>query len=301
MRLDPGTVAVVTGAGSGIGRAVSLALAARGCHLALVDRSEEGLEETRELLQAAGRRPVTLHVLDVADREAMAQLPEVVSEYHRTAHLLVNNAGVSLAGPLDAVSLEDMEWIVGVNFWGAVYACRAFLPSLRQAPAAHIVNVLSDFALLGFPTRTAYCATKFALRGFTEGLRAELHHVGIGVTAVYPGPAATNIVRAGRNWDPARALLEDEFLQARGLPLSTIAERTVRGVERNAARVLIGRETYLIDGMTRLCPVLTGRLLARFQDWIGFLGDSLRIPPGSAEEPERDTAEGPPGSKEGRG
>jgi short-subunit dehydrogenase len=270
MRLGAGQVAVVTGAGGGIGRAISVALAQRGCDLALVDRDAAGLQQTQSLIQPTGRT-LSLHVVDVSQRPAMARLPQAVIEAHGGVHLLVNNAGVSLAGPLEQLAPEDMEWIVGVNFWGVVSGCQLFLAHLRRQPEAHIVNILSDFALIGFPTKSAYCATKFAVRGFSEALRAELHGSGIGLTCVYPGPADTHLVRGGRAWDAAKNALEAQFLKERGIPLERIAAGVVRGIERNAARVLIGRETVAIDLMSRLFPAWTNTLMARMQKRLPFV------------------------------
>lgn len=270
MRLAAGQVAVVTGAARGIGRALCAALAGRGCDLALVDRDEAGLAETRALVESAGRRAST-HLADVGRRAEVETLPEAVLESHGRLDLLVNNAGVSLAGPLERLSPDDLEWIVGANLWGVVYGCRFFLPHLRRAREAHIVNMLSSFALIGFPTKSAYCATKFGARGFSEALRVELHGSAVGLTCVYPGPADTGLVREGRAWDDAKQKVEARFLRDRGIPLERIAARTLQGIERNAARVFIGPETYAVDLMTRVCPVLAGRLLARFQGRFGFV------------------------------
>jgi short-subunit dehydrogenase len=262
-------VAVVTGAGNGIGRGVGEALARRGCHLALVDCDAGALRETAAQLHGLGRRTST-HLVDVADREQMAALPAAVLAEHGGVHLLVNNAGVSLAGPLLDLSLDDFAWIVGVNFWGVVHGCRFFLPHLLRQEAAHIVNVLSDFALIGFPTKTGYCATKFAARGFSESLSSELHGTRVGLTAVYPGAVATGIARRGRAWDAAKQELEARFLEKQGLPVARVAGAIVAGVERNRARVLIGRETHAIDWMKRLFPVGTDALVARFRNRIPF-------------------------------
>jgi short-subunit dehydrogenase len=258
MRIGAETVAVVTGAASGIGRAVAAALAARGAAVALVDRDADGLAGTQAALGAR----TSLHVVDVADRAAMGALPAAVVAAHGAVHLLVNNAGVAIAGRFEDVTLDDFDWIVGVNFWGTVHACHAFLPHLRGAPASHVVNVLSDFALFGFPTKSHYCATKFAVRGFSEALRAELHGSTVGLTCVYPGPVATRIFATQRVVDERKRALEADFVRRRALPAETVAARIVAGVERGAARVLIGKETHAIDAAARLAPATTQRLVA---------------------------------------
>ncbi len=195
MRSFDDKVAVVTGAGSGIGRALAQELARRGAHLALADLSEAALADTAAGIAATGRR-VTTHVVDVADAARMEAFAEAVVAAHGRVELLVNNAGVSVTGTLEEQSLDDWRWIVGVNFWGVVHGCKFFLPHLRKNREAHIVNLSSMLGFLGMPTQSSYCATKFAVRGLSEALWAELHGSGIGVTSVHPGGVKTNIVRA---------------------------------------------------------------------------------------------------------
>ncbi|MCG8351618.1 MAG: SDR family NAD(P)-dependent oxidoreductase [Chloroflexales bacterium] len=270
MRSFSDRVAVVTGAASGIGQVLSECLAQRGCHLALVDINEAGLAETARRITRLGRS-VSQHCVDVANKEQMAILPGAVIHKHRHVHILVNNAGVSLAGPFETCPIRDLEWIVGVNLWGMFYGCAFFLPALRNADEGHIVNVSSDFGLFGLPTKTAYCLTKFAIRGFSEALRAELHNSRIGLTCVYPGAVDTGLIRNMRTWDTAKRDIETRFVANRGIPVTTVAERIVQGIERNTGRVLIGGDTYLIDAFTRLMPSITNKLVARFKDLLPFI------------------------------
>lgn len=270
MRVLKDRVAVVTGAASGIGLAVAEHLAGQGCHLALVDNQDEGLRRAAERLSMIGRR-VSAHCVDVSDKVQIQALPMEVLAHHRQAHILVNNAGVSLAGPFETYTLDDLEWIMGVNLWGVVYGCSVFLPYLRQREEGHIVNVSSDFGLLGFPTKSAYCTTKFAIRGFSEALRAELHGSQIGVTCVYPGAVDTELIRSARTRDPAKRDLEARFVADRGMPVNVVARRIVRAIERNQGRVLIGSDTYLIDSLTRLFPGLVNELVARFYQRLPFV------------------------------
>src|SRR5262249_42896928 len=158
---------------SGIGLAITHALVSRGSHVALVDNDPRVNETAKSLATPQGPR-VTAHVRDVADRAGMFSLAREIEDAHGRANLVVNNAGVSIAGRFEALPLEDMDWIVGVNFWGVVHGCRAFLPLLRREKEAHLVNVSSSFAWLGFPGKSGYSATKAAVRAFTEALRAEL-------------------------------------------------------------------------------------------------------------------------------
>lgn len=255
-------VAVVTGAASGIGRATSELLARRGCDLALVDIDETGLAETAARVQAAGRKAST-HVVDVADRAAMQALPDAVLREHGRVHVLVNNAGVSVAAPLEQHALEDFEWLMGINFWGVVYGCKFFLPHLLAQDQAHIVNLSSLFGIVGFPGQSSYCASKFAVRGFSESLLAELRGTRVGVTSVHPGAVRTNIVHATRAMGEAERQRTLEFFDRRGTPPEAAAERIVQAIERRKPRVLVTGTAHWVDRLKRLFPVLTQRLIAR--------------------------------------
>jgi NAD(P)-dependent dehydrogenase (short-subunit alcohol dehydrogenase family) len=260
-------VAVITGAGSGIGQATALALARRGCHLALADIDEAGLKQTQSqvLALAAGVR-VSSHRLDVADREAVAALPAVVLKEHGRADLLVNNAGVALAGNFDQVSEGDFDWLFEINFHGLVRMTRAFLPLLRASDDARIVNVSSAFGLISPPGQCAYSASKFAVRGFSHALRHELAGTRVGVSVVHPGGVATAIARHARIAPGVapeelrhRLELTEKLLR---LPPEKAAEIIVRGVEKRRARILVGRDAFIIALIERLFPVSYWRLLA---------------------------------------
>lgn len=249
-----GRVAVVTGAARGLGEALARGLSAKGVAVALVDRSDA------VGAVAASLSGATHHVTDVADRTAVERLAAEVVARHGRVDLLVNNAGVAVAGDFEAVPHEDFEWLMGVNFWGAVHGCRAFLPHMRRHPEGHIVNVASSFAWLGFPGKSAYCASKAALRALSESLRAELAGSGIGVTLLFPGPLDTSLVRDGRAVDREKQAKEAEFVRARAVSLERVVRRTLRAVERDRARVLVGADYRLLDAAVRLSP--TGALAA---------------------------------------
>jgi len=258
-----GRVAVVTGAGSGIGRATACLLAERGCALALVDRNEPALAETAKLVGASGGK-VSRHVADVADRARMAHLPGEVLTEHGHVHILVNNAGVSVIGTLLEQSLDDFAWLMGINFWGVVYGCKLFLPFLLAEDEAQIVNISSMFGFVGIPTQSSYNASKYAVRGFSEALSSELSGTRVGVTCVHPGGIRTNVVRASRissqrdQEDKQRTI---ELFERFAHSPEKAARKIVRAIERNRARVRIGPEAYLTDWLKRLAPVTTQRFI----------------------------------------
>ncbi len=247
--------AVVTGGASGIGLALAAELSRRGCDVALVDCHADRLRDAQQQLAASGTR-ITAHAYDVGAVEQVTALCEAVSQAHGHIHLLVNSAGVSVAGRFLETSLADFEWLMRVNFWGTVYCCKAFLPLLLKESEAHVVTLCSSFGLLGFAGKSAYSASKFAVRGFSEALRMELADTRAGLTVVYPGPVQTNILRDGRAASEAQRQAEAEFLSSRAIPAARVARQVVRGITRNAARVRLSLDYAAIDWLTRLSPAL---------------------------------------------
>lgn len=258
--------AVITGAASGIGRATALALARRGCHLALADIDEAGLAQTADAAAALGVR-VSRHRLDVASRDAVAALPAAVLAVHGRVELLFNNAGVALGGTFEQVSEADFDWLMEINFHGLVRMTRAFLPLLRAGDEARIVNISSLYGLVSPPGQTAYSASKFAVRGFSNALRHELAGSTVGVTVVHPGGVATAIARSARvpAGVPAEEVerqraLADKLLR---LPPDRAGETIVRAVEQGRERLLVGNDAKIVALLERLAPVHYWRLLAR--------------------------------------
>ena len=253
-----GRTAVVTGAASGIGRAVAGALARRGCHLALADRDGGGLDETARRVGVHGVR-VSTHVLDVTDRAAVAALPEAVAAEHGGADVLVNNAGVALGGTFEQVSEADFEWLFEVNFWGVVRMTRAFLPLLKASDDARLVNVSSIFGIIAPPGQVPYVSSKFAVRGFSMALKHELEGTSVGVTVVHPGGVATNIADSARAPEGAtEAEIVENRAQAKALltmPPEKAGEIIVEGVEKRKARVLVGSDARAAAALERLAPV----------------------------------------------
>jgi NAD(P)-dependent dehydrogenase (short-subunit alcohol dehydrogenase family) len=263
-------VAVVTGAGSGIGRALAQQLAAAGSALAIADIDEAGLQQTA---QSLGKRSalVTSHHLDVAKEESMKSFAGEVFDRHGRVTLLINNAGVSLHGDFEEVSLDDFRWLMDINFWGTVYGVRHFLPMLKREPRAHIVNLSSVFGLIAPAGQVPYAASKFAVRGFTEALRHELEGSTICVSCVHPGGIRTPIARHSRLGAAASPAKREaniaRFERFARTPPETAAARILRGVERHSLRILIGVDAYVIDTLQRLRPASYWKPLARkFED-----------------------------------
>ncbi|MBX7158805.1 MAG: SDR family NAD(P)-dependent oxidoreductase [Acidimicrobiia bacterium] len=255
-------VAAITGAASGIGRALAVRLAEDGCDLALSDVDEAGLEETVALC-AEHPVKVTQTRVDVADRAAVHAWADEVVAAHGKVDLVINNAGVALAYTVESMSYEDFEWLMGINFWGVVYGTKAFLPHLKANGEGHIVNVSSVFGLVGVPTQSAYNAAKFAVRGFTDALRLELETEGspVSCTTVHPGGVKTNIARSAR-LDPgaAQAIPGDDPAAAFNLIARTTPERAAAtildAVKHDRRRVVVGLDGMLFDLISRL-PAVT--------------------------------------------
>jgi len=257
MRTLSGAVAVVTGAGSGIGRALAVALAERGADLALADVNETHLGETAELLPPG--RKVTTHRVDVSKLDDMQRFRDEVEREHGRVSLLVNNAGVALYGSFPDVSLEDLEWIMGINFWGVLYGCKLFLPLLLREPEANIVNLSSIFGVISPPSQIGYCAAKFAVRGFSESLRHELWLSSkVKLTVVHPGGVNTNIAATSRKgaFADAESLERDVKAFQRSLvkPPEEAAQDIIGAVLKDKARLLIGRDAWLLDKIQRFFP-----------------------------------------------
>jgi NAD(P)-dependent dehydrogenase (short-subunit alcohol dehydrogenase family) len=265
MRDIKGAVAVVTGAASGIGRALAVDLAKLGAQLALADVNSTGLEEIRGML---GNAVARIYAVDVSKAAAVEDFARAVERDFGRAQLLVNNAGVALMGTLAEVSLEDMAWLMGINFWGVVHGCKFFLPLLQREKDAHIVNLSSIFGLIGPPGQTAYAASKFAVRGFSESLREELRETGVKVTSVHPAGIATPIAqaaRAGRGvTTAARQEAEEYFKKVAVIPPEEASSVVIKGILGNKNRVLIGADAYRIDRMQRLFPARASAMFAAF-------------------------------------
>lgn len=249
-------VVVITGAASGIGRALAVAASGRGARLALCDINEAELAETAEF---AGAEGVLTARVDVSDREQVEAFRDRVVDHYGKADLVINNAGVAVFQTVEDISYEDFEWIMGINFWGVVYGSKAFLPVLRAQPEAALINISSVFGIIGVPTQSSYNASKFAVRGFTEALRHELANSKVHVMCVHPGGIKTNIAKAARFYvgldgqhdaDEAAAML-DQY--ARTTP-DGAAKKIYKDLATGKRRCLIGGDAVAIDVLQRSLP-----------------------------------------------
>ncbi len=257
-------VVVITGAASGIGRALALDVAGRGALVAVSDVDEPGLAHTRSLI--AG--PVHTARLDVSDAAAVTAYADDVRDHFGTVNVLVNNAGVSLTGNIGELSLEDMEWIVGVNLWGVIHGTQAFLPHLIASGDGHLVNMSSLFGLISIPGQSVYNATKYAVRGLTESVREEMLIAGhpVAVTCVHPGGIKTGIARNGRFGVPADRDRAVEFFDTNLARMSSedAASVIVKGILKNKARVLVGVDAHALHQFGRIAG-------SRYQDGVALV------------------------------
>ncbi len=260
MRNLRGKVAVVTGAASGIGRALAQELSAKGAHLALVDLDASRLDEVAAELDVPGQR-VSTHVADVGDRQRMQALPgEVVAE-HGCVDVLINNAGVSVGAMFADHSIDDAEWLLQINLMGVIYGCKFFLPELVKAEESHIVNLSSMFGIFSMPGQAAYSTSKAGVRAFSEALWTELDGTSVRVTSVHPGGIRSDVIRSARGMgaeDKERAVaLQERF----GMPAERAAAKIVSAVERDKRRVLVGVDAHMGVFLKRLFPVGFQQLL----------------------------------------
>ncbi len=262
-------VCVVTGAGSGIGRSLALALGERGALLALSDVDADAVAATAEAVTARGGA-ATPYCLDVADRSAVLTHADEVAADLGPAFAIINNAGVGLQAGVAEVRWEDFDWLMGINFWGVVHGTKAFLPQI-ESTSGHVVNVTSALSLVGVSRSSAYCSSKFGARGFTESLRTELRGRGspARVTCVLPGAIATNIPHTARMMDESqRAKRVADFAKVARTSADKAAAVILRGVERGRGRILVGPDAVALHWASRfggtdaIATLLRGRGLA---------------------------------------
>jgi short-subunit dehydrogenase len=276
-----GAAAAITGAASGIGRALALEFAARGCDLALADRDEAGLQTLAAEIAKNRSQKVTLHRVDVGEPPQIEAFAQAAVAEHAALNIVVNNAGVALLGQFNEIDHAQMDWLMNINFWGVVHSTRAFLPHLARQREAHIVNLSSIFGIVAPPGQTAYAAAKFAVRGFSESLRHELQMAAspVRLSVVHPGGVATNIVRNSRTGvgmtdNARRAQSIERFENAARTTPAAAALRIIAGIENNAPRILIGNDARFMDLLQRFRPGTYWAVLARRLEKMAQAGKS---------------------------
>jgi butyryl-CoA dehydrogenase len=264
-------VVVLTGAGSGIGRALAYRLSMDKAVLALADIDMEGLHLTKRLIQADfADDSARLYRVDVAQREQVSEFAQKVIQDFGRVDLVINNAGVSSSGRVHELTYDTLEWTIDINLWGVIHGTKAFLPHLMERPEAGIVNVSSVYGLLGIPGQAAYCTSKFAVRGFTESLRQELSGTNVFVTLVFPGGVKTNIAKNSRtDYQIDEATYQkglQQFETALKTQPETAAGAILLGIKNKSARVLIGKDARQIDRLARFCPNSYDKVIAKHME-----------------------------------
>ncbi|MEM7135808.1 MAG: SDR family oxidoreductase [Myxococcota bacterium] len=259
-----GKNAVITGAGSGIGRALAIELAGHGCGLALSDIDPKGLEQTEAMVATRGKTHTW--VVDVADRAAMQEFARDCVETLGDVDIVINNAGVTVDGDFEQATYEDLEWILGINLWGVMYGCKEFLPHLRRRPEASLVNISSVFGLIGYPGQAAYNITKFGVRGLSEALRQELEDTGVTVTSVHPGGIKTNIARRARmpnRTEEERIQMVERTEALFRTTAKSAAQTIIKGIQAKKPKVLVGPDAHLIDYLQRTAPTAYEKIISK--------------------------------------
>lgn len=258
-----GKVAVITGAGSGIGQAIARHIAALGCDIALVDISDKGLSQTQDCLREyAGS--YSAHCVDVTDKAQMAALPEKVVKQHGRIDILFNNAGITVEKSFNTHTLEDWEKVIGINLWGVIYGCKFFMPYLEQQPEAFIINTSSLAGFLGMPNQTSYCATKAAVKALSESLYAECKVKNIHVLSVHPGAINTNLFdyAVAHSDNPEASKKMFDRIKQFAMKPEVAAEKIVTAATKQQQRVVIGVDAHLVELAKRLMPVAMHRLFS---------------------------------------
>ena len=259
-----GKTAVITGAGSGMGRYLAVLLAKAGANVAICDINEETLNGTAAMVRQYNV-PVSTHIVDMGDMERIEALPEEVLARHGAVDLVFNNAGVTMGSSFAGMSEEDWDWVMNINLNGVVKATRVFIPLLKDRPEAAIINTSSIFGMIAVAGQSVYHATKFGVRGFTESLAKEFKDTAVQVHCVHPGHIGTNIVANSRfnEDDDATFMRQDnvdvdemaDMFRTGGMHPSRAAQIILNGVKRNKRRIFVGLDAKLMDLAQRITPM----------------------------------------------
>jgi short-subunit dehydrogenase len=263
-------VAVITGSANGLGKALAIELYSQGCHLALIDIDFIGLQKLQTALQNKNQR-ITIHQTDISkEGEVIAARQQIIDE-HGHVDMLINNAAISISQPFDMVSLTGYKRLMDVNFWGTVYSSKYFLNDLKQREDSRLVNIISDFALMGFPGKTTYASSKSAVMGFTNCLKTELAGTTVKACLVIPPPLNTGIVINGKHIDETKKQNEANFLKKNGMSLNKAAKKIISRVKKGKYRIVIGTMMFWIDIASRFFPTTVLNFIVRNKKRFDFL------------------------------
>jgi short-subunit dehydrogenase len=263
-------VAIITGSANGLGKALAIELYKQGCHLALIDIDFIGLQKLKAGLQKENQT-ITIYKTDISKEEEVIAVRQKIMDEHGHIDILINNAAISISQPFDMIDLTDYKRLMDVNFWGTVYCSKYFLDDLKQREDSRLVNIISDFALMGFPGKTTYASSKSAVMGFTNCLKTELKGTGIQVCLVIPPPIDTNIVSSGKHIDEVKRQNEINFLKRNGMPIDKAAQKIVSKIMNGKYRIVIGAMMFWIDVASRLFPTTVHSLIGKNKKRFDFI------------------------------
>jgi len=263
-------VVVITGSANGLGKALATEFYRQGCRLALLDVDINGLEKVKTEI-ANGRQKITIHQADVASEQDISAIRLDILSHYQRIDILVNNAGISISQFFEQMDLEDFKKLFSVNFWGTVYCTKYFLPDLKEQPDSRLVNIISDFAFMGFFGKTAYGSSKSAMLGFSNSLKTEIHDTNVKVCIVVPPPLDTGLIKSSKHIDDKKRENEARFLEKNGLPLDKTAQRIVKQISKGKYRIIIGTMMFWIDIAARLFPTLLHRLIGKNKKRFDFI------------------------------
>jgi short-subunit dehydrogenase len=261
---------LITGAANGLGKALAFEFSRLGYNLALIDIDSAGLQTLQQDLKTADQK-ITVHQNDISEEQNVIYVREDILSKHNRIDILVNNAGVSISQTFDLLEIVDFQKLFATNFWGTIYYTKHFLPDLKKQNDSRLVNIISDFALMGFPGKTAYSSSKSAILGFSNSLKTELTGTTVKVSIVIPPPLDTGLVIKGKHIDEAKKQKEAAFLQKNGMHINKAAKLIVRQIEKGKFRIVIGTMMFWIDIASRLFPSLLHRLIGKNKNKIDFV------------------------------
>jgi len=261
---------VITGAANGLGKALASEFSNRGYDLALIDIDFTGLENVQRQLKATDNT-VTIYQADISQEENVIRVQQEIIRDHHGVNILINNAAISISREFENVGLEDFQNLFSINFWGTIYCSRYFLSNLKLENNSRLVNIISYFALMGFPGKTTYGSSKSAVMGFSNALKTELAETTVKVCLVIPPPLDTNIVKNSIHIDETKKQKEAAFLQKHGMPVSKVAKRMADKIESGKFRIVVGTMMFWVDLFSRLFPTSIHKFIGKKKKKFGFV------------------------------